>query len=97
MKEFEKMMKGWNQLALKLADYGAFDTEPRGVLEVVIEKFIDEGKTLLPLKANRWQLYSSMDSEDAANQLNEYTQKIIDLLDGMKHSELMKIKEHYGY
>jgi hypothetical protein len=98
MKEFEKMMKGWNKLALELSDYGAFDTEPRQVMEFVIEKFIDEGKELLPLTASKWQLYTaSMCCEDAAHQLNEYTQKIIDLINGMKYSEVMEIKEYYGY
>jgi hypothetical protein len=96
--KFTKAMEAWDETTTEFSDYGAADSEPSRVLEYVIEKYINDGKNILPLNASKWELFSSMDGvELVAGVLNEKAQEIIDVLESLKYSEVKAIAEYYGY
>lgn len=94
--KFENALTDWSATARKLADYGAYDGEPRSVMMELVSKKINHDENYLPLSADKWELYSSKPgAEAAATKLNEATQKILDIIDSLKYNEVKEIVEYY--
>lgn len=96
-KVFEDAMENLDLVMTKFSNFGAADSEPRWVSDKVIEDYINNDNNRLPLTADKWQLFTSMDCEEATKALNEATQKILDVIDRLSYREVATICDYYGY
>jgi len=98
LEKYEKARGKWDDAAEKYSNKGAADTEPQCVLYSVIHRYMKEGKNVLPLSAEQWQLYTcSTPCKRAANALNKATQNLLKVLDSCSYRGIQKISDYYGY
>lgn len=97
-KAFEDAQENLDLVMTKFSDFGAADSEPTWVSEMVIKDYIKNYNNRLPLTGEKWQLFThSMDCEEATKALNEATQKILGVIDKLSYREVTAIADYYGY
>lgn len=96
--ELKKVVAEFEKLQDKFADFGASDTEPDGVFQVVLVRAF-KGKDYLPTTAHDWELYSDMPgSAEVAKKLTAVALKARDLIRDTKISESGPMREYLeGY
>jgi len=92
VKEFESVQQ-------KYADFGAWDTEPDGVFQVLLKRAFVKGECKVPRSSSAWQLYtSSMDCTEAGEALGDACQRVVDLVVRTPLSERAELKRYLkGY
>ena len=62
-------------------DYGAWDTEPDGVFQVLLKRAFVRGSCKVPRTGSAWQLYTaSMNCTEAGMALGRAAQVVVDLI-----------------
>lgn len=77
----KQAIKQMYELMETLSEFGASDTEPRGVFADILHDQL-EGKldVVIPLNASGWQLYSDEPgAEDAAKVLAKWTEAVLEI------------------
>lgn len=74
----DEAVKNWHDVAAKYGDFGAWDTEPRGVFTDLLEAVYDHRTPVMPTTIRDWQLYSGMPGAgEAARALTAAARKAI--------------------
>lgn len=83
----------------KYADYGAWDTEPDGVFQVLLKRAFVKGECKVPTSGSAWQLYtSSMNCSEAGSALGAAAKRAVDLVMRAPLSERAELQRYLkGY
>lgn len=94
IQRYKKEVDNWHHVSNKYRNDGAADTEPEWQFRSVVSSYAKEGRNVLPLSPDQWELYTCMKPcKRAANALNRATQKVLDAMDKLsiqEKSELLK-------
>lgn len=72
----------FEKLQIKYKNYGAYDTEPDGVFQRLIDRAIKGEGPSVPRTGDAWELYAgSMDCTEAANALHDQALKIVQMIE----------------
>lgn len=86
IKQFEKLQS-------KFKEYGAYDTEPDGVFQRLLDRAINGDGPAIPRTGEGWELYSfSMDCEVPAKELHDQALKIVQLIESCPIREIANLK-----
>ena len=93
--ELKSAIKAFQAIQVQYRQFGAEDSEPDAVFQVLLVKAVKLKKTQVPLDANGWELYTcSMDCEAAAVALSQAAQKCLDVLRSCMMNELWDIRAY---
>lgn len=74
-------------------DYGAYDSEPDGVFQRLLDRAVKGEGPAVPRTGQGWDLYShSMDCEKAAHALHDQALKIVQLIESCPIRDLGALK-----
>lgn len=74
---FEEIKK-FEAVQVKYKSYGAYDTEPDGIFQRIVDKGIKGQETSIPRSGHDWELYAnSMDCTEAANAMHDQALRVV--------------------
>lgn len=96
--EIKAAISQFEEVQKKFGKFGACDTEPDGIFQCVVMDAFEKNKVEIPSTGRGWQLYSSMDCEDAAlalcNACNEVVKLIVNFPDKDNEEFVRFIKDY---
>jgi len=86
-------VKCFESVQQKYDAYGAWDTEPDGVFQVLLKRAFVKGECKVPYTGSAWQLYtSSMNCSEAGSALGDACQRVVDLIVRVPLSERAELQ-----
>ena len=93
IQEIINEIKNFEQVQSKYKSFGAYDTEPDGVFQRLLDRAVKGEGPAIPRTGEGWDLYaSSMDCTEAAQALHDQALKIVRLIEDCPIRELDHLK-----
>jgi len=86
IKKFEAVQK-------KYREFGAYDTEPDGVFQKIVDDAVKGSAPAIPRDGENWQLYaSSMDCSEAANALHDQALAVVRAIESCPIRDIARLR-----